>query len=76
MAKGFFIDVQGTLICDEKREPILGAIKFIERLNQQNIPYVVITNNTKIKSDEFLESLKQKGLNIQNYIGFLRTLIG
>lgn len=68
MAKGFFIDVQGTLICDEKREPISGAIEFIETLNQKNIPYVVITNNTKIKSDEFLESLRQKGLDIQNYI--------
>lgn len=68
MAKGFFIDVQGTLICDEKREPIAGAKEFLDTLNQQNIPYVVITNNTKIKSDEFLESLKQKGLNIQNYI--------
>jgi ribonucleotide monophosphatase NagD (HAD superfamily) len=28
MAKGFFIDVQGTLICDEKREPIAGACAF------------------------------------------------
>ncbi len=68
MAKGFFIDVQGTLICDEKREPIAGACEFIEALNEKEIPYVVITNNTKIKSDEFLESLKNKGLNIKNYI--------
>lgn len=68
MTKGFFIDVQGTLICDEKREPIVGAKEFLDALNQKNIPYVVITNNTKIKSDEFLESLKQKGLDIKNYI--------
>jgi NagD protein len=68
MAKGFFIDVQGTLICDEKREPIAGACAFLDALNEKKIPYVVITNNTKIKSEEFLESLKQKGLNIQNYI--------
>ncbi len=68
MAKGFFIDVQGTLICDEKREPIIGACEFIDALNEKNIPYVVITNNTKVQSDEFLKSLQQKGLNIKNYI--------
>ncbi len=68
MAKGFFIDVQGTLICDEKREPIAGACEFIDTLNERNIPYVVITNNTKVQSDEFLKSLQQKGLNIKNYI--------
>jgi NagD protein len=68
MAKGFFIDVQGTLICDKKREPIAGACEFIDTLNERNIPYVVITNNTKVQSDEFLKSLQQKGLNIKNYI--------
>ncbi|MFA7569718.1 MAG: HAD-IIA family hydrolase [Sulfurimonadaceae bacterium] len=68
MAKGFFIDVQGTLICDEKREPIAGACEFIDALNKRNIPYVVITNNTKVQSDEFLKGLREKGLNIKNYI--------
>jgi len=68
MAKGFFIDVQGTLICDEKKEPIAGACEFIDALNKRNIPYVVITNNTKVQSDEFLKSLQKKGLNIKNYI--------
>lgn len=68
MAKGFFIDVQGTLICDEKREPIAGACEFIDKLNEKNIPYVVITNNTKVQSDEFLKGLREKGLNIKNYI--------
>jgi len=66
--KGFFIDVQGTLICDEKREPILGAVEFIDILNERDIPYMVITNNTKAKSEDFLASLQNKGLNIKNYI--------
>ncbi len=68
MNKGFFIDVQGTLIDDINREPIDGAVKFIDYLNDKNIPYVVITNNTKEKSDLFLEGLKDKGLDIKNYI--------
>lgn len=66
--KGFFIDVQGTLIDDVNKEPISGAVKFIDYLNNENIPYVVITNNTKEKSSVFLESLKNKGFNIRNYI--------
>ena len=66
--KGFFIDVQGTLICDEKKEPINGAIEFINTLNEKCIPYVVITNNTKARSRDFLKTLQDKGLNIKNYI--------
>lgn len=67
MTKGFFIDVQGTLIDDDKKV-INGAIEFINFLNEKDIPYVVITNNTKQRSDLFLESLKEKGLDIKNYI--------
>ncbi|WP_072679769.1 HAD-IIA family hydrolase [Arcobacter sp. LA11] len=68
MTRGFFIDVQGTLIDDINKEPINGACEFIDFLNNENIPYVVITNNTKEKSDVFLEDLKIKGLKIKNYI--------
>lgn len=62
----YFIDVQGTLISDNDKSPINGACELIERLNQKQIPYVVITNNTKIKSDEFLRVLKDKGLAIKD----------
>ncbi len=66
--KGFFIDVQGTLICDERKEPIEGTIEFIDTLNEKQIPYMVITNNTRAKSEDFLKKLQNKGLNIKNYI--------
>jgi len=68
MNRGFFIDVQGTLIDDINKEPINGACDFISYLNKNDIPYVVITNNTKENSDNFLESLKEKGFDIKNYI--------
>lgn len=68
MKRAFFIDVQGTLICDEKKEPIPGACEFIQELNLQEIPYVVITNNTKEESSLFLQDLKLKGLDIKNYL--------
>lgn len=68
MSRGFFIDVQGTLIDDINKEPIEGACEFISYLNKNDIPYVVITNNTKENSDDFLKSLKNKGFDIKNYI--------
>lgn len=61
-----FIDVQGTLISDSDKSPINGACELIEFLNLQSIPYVVITNNTKFKSDEFLAELRSKGLAIKD----------
>jgi NagD protein len=66
--KGYFIDVQGTLIDDINKQPINGAVEFIDTLNKKDIPYVVITNNTKENSEIFLQDLKTKGLNIKNYI--------
>lgn len=63
--KGYFIDVQGTLICDDKRLPIRGAKEFIALLNAQNTPYMVITNNTKHASIEFLTYLQNLDLEIK-----------
>lgn len=66
----YFIDVQGTLIDDIDKKPINGAIEFIDQLNEKNIPYVVITNNTKKLSGDFFNFLKDLGFNIgeKNYI--------
>ncbi len=60
----FFIDVQGTLIEDNSKQPIRGAIAFIDHLNTSKIPYMVITNSTKYASDEFLGYLNSIGLAI------------
>lgn len=59
----FFLDVQGTLISDADKSLIYGAKELIDFLNIKNIPYVVITNNTK--KIDFLERLRQKGLAIK-----------
>jgi NagD protein len=59
----YFIDVQGTLISDSDKSPVRGSIAFIERLNTQNIPYMVITNNTKKPSKEFFTYLNSIGFN-------------
>lgn len=62
----FFIDVQGTLLSDKDKSLIEGSKEFIDFLNEKNLPYVVITNNTKKISDEFLNSLRNQGLNIKD----------
>ena len=59
----YFIDVQGTLISDSDKSPIHGSIEFIDRLNQKNIPYMLVTNNTKKKSEDFYNFLKKLGFN-------------
>ncbi|AXP09413.1 HAD-IIA family hydrolase [Campylobacter hepaticus] len=59
----FFLDVQGTLISDSDKSLIQGAKELIDFLNIKQIPYVIITNNTK-KLD-FLDYLRQKGLKIK-----------
>ena len=72
----YLIDVQGTLIDDIDKLPIVGAIAFIDKLNTQNIPYVVVTNNTKIPSHEFYQFLCDLGFKIpkNNYLDPFMTL--
>ncbi len=60
----YFVDVQGTLIDDVDKQPTRGAVEFIDRMNEHQTPYMVITNNTKRASSEFLEYLQGIGLNI------------
>jgi len=59
----YFIDVQGTLISDIDKSPIDGSIEFIDMLNKTNTPYMVVTNNTKKKSEDFYSFLQNQGFN-------------
>ena len=66
----FFIDVQGTLIDDVDKKPIKGSVEFIEYLNSTRTPCMVVTNNTKIPSDDFHKFLCNLGFDIPkgNYL--------
>lgn len=70
MALGYFIDVQGTLIDDINKKPIEGSREFIQKLNDAKIPYVVVTNNTKQRSEDFYTFLVKQGFDIpkNNYL--------
>jgi len=72
----YFIDVQGTLISDADKSPIEGSIAFIERLNRDSIPYMIITNNTKKPSLEFYEYLQSIGFrfSFEHYLDPLMLL--
>jgi len=74
----YFIDVQGTLISDEDKSPIVGAIEFIDTLNEKNIPYMIVTNNTKKASDTFYEFLQEQGFSFafSKYLDPLMLLEG
>jgi NagD protein len=60
----YFIDVQGTLIDDIDKKPINGALEFIRKLNNEKISYLVVTNNTKKRSEEFYKFLIGLGFDI------------
>ncbi len=72
----YFIDVQGTLISDNDKSPIRGSIEFIDMLNEKNIPYMVVTNNTKKASMDFYNYLVSIGFNLDfsNYLDPLMLL--
>ncbi len=72
--KGFFVDVQGTLIDDKDKKPLPGALEFLDYLNEKNIPFILLTNNTKYPSDEFKNYLKSLGFNFKNYLDPLMVL--
>ena len=61
----YFIDVLGTLINEGDKNTIYGSKSLIRYFNKHNIPYVVISNNTKLKSEDALNNLREKGLEIR-----------
>lgn len=72
----FFIDVQGTLISDIDKSPISGSREFIEMLNKNKLPYMIVTNNTKKPSQEFYNFLNEQGFKFpfRNYLDPLMLL--
>jgi NagD protein len=62
---GYLIDVQGTLIDDRERRPIRGAVETIAALRRRNIPFVLVTNNTKEPSEAFKTYLRGLGFDFE-----------
>ena len=58
--KGYLIDLDGTMY--KGNEPIDGAKQFIDYLNDENIPYVFITNNSTLPREAVVEKLGSFGI--------------
>ncbi len=74
MSLGYFIDIQGTLLSDKDKNPIEGSKEFLEHLKSKNIPYILVTNNTKQLSDELKKDLIQKGFKFEYFLDPLMVL--
>ena len=59
--RGYMIDVQGTLIDDRQKRPIAGSVEAIAKLQKQETPFVLVTNNTKQDSEKFKAYLRKLG---------------
>lgn len=60
--KNYLMDMDGVLV--RGRTPIPGATDFIDRLTQQGIPFLVITNNSLYTPRDLAHRLQTGGINI------------
>ncbi|MFN8441745.1 MAG: HAD-IIA family hydrolase [Caldilineaceae bacterium] len=60
--KNYLMDMDGVLV--RGRTPIPGATDFIDKLTQQKIPFLVITNNPLYTPRDLAHRLQNGGINI------------
>jgi NagD protein len=60
--KNYLMDMDGVLV--RGRTAIPGADEFIARLNAQNIPYLVLTNNSLYTPRDLAHRLRTSGLEV------------
>ena len=60
--KNYLMDMDGVLV--RGRTPIAGAGEFIARLNAQNIPHLVLTNNPIYTPRDLSHRLRTAGLDV------------
>ena len=54
--KGYLIDLDGTMY--NGTEPILAAPRFIQRLQEKDVPYLFVTNNTTKTQKDVADNLR------------------
>ncbi|WP_456403026.1 HAD-IIA family hydrolase [Hydrogenimonas sp.] len=60
------IDVQGTLIDDRQKRPIAGSLEAVAALKRRKIPFLLVTNNTKLESARFRDYLRGLGFDFSD----------
>lgn len=56
----FLLDMDGTIYFEDKL--IDGAVEFINTLNQRNIHYIFISNNSSVNKNVYLNKMKNLGV--------------
>lgn len=59
---GFLIDLDGTLY--RGHEPIPGAAAFLQWLQQEQLPYLLVTNNSSRTPEQVAEHLQALGMKV------------
>lgn len=62
MAKGFLIDMDGVIYSGKKLIP--GADKFVAQLQEHEVPFLFLTNNSQRTSRDVVNKLEGLGINV------------
>lgn len=65
MIKAFLFDLEGVFYVDDQL--LTGANAMLEWLEEQQIPYRFITNNTTLPKKQLTEKLNRLGLKVRDY---------
>ena len=61
--RGLLLDVEGVLVADKRYDAVAGAVEFIQRVRQAQIPLSLITNNTTDSKAVLVERLLRAGFD-------------
>jgi HAD superfamily hydrolase (TIGR01450 family) len=68
--RGFVFDMDGTLVLGDRRNyglrPLPGAVDITNRLAERGVPYVVVTNGTTRTAQEYAQTLRGIGFDIDD----------
>jgi 4-nitrophenyl phosphatase len=68
--KGFVFDLDGTLVLGDNLnkvvKPLPGAVALTQHLQQQGVPFVILTNGTTRTPEEYAAMLRDVGLAISD----------
>jgi HAD superfamily hydrolase (TIGR01458 family) len=62
MKKALIIDLEGTLV--SSGIPLPGSIEFMQHIQNNNIPFVIITNTVSKTNEQIVENINKIGFNV------------
>jgi len=59
--KGYLLDIEGVLVRNKAYEPVPGAVDWVARLDDLDLPYCLVSNNTTDRPADLIERLNRTG---------------